>query len=159
MAVEIITLVGKETAPCNLKIKNLFIGLVVSVCDSSCSFLIFSQGTLAGDKNEILFSEFNINYNNEPLMYRKGTVLIWQKVKTALPHTSCSESLNCSKQAMLCDHQMGSSALWMCIYKSILKLTTFSIWCSERCLIALEVFDITVSECSVRTSLWSLSQK
>ncbi|XP_075623030.1 putative tRNA(His) guanylyltransferase isoform X2 [Balearica regulorum gibbericeps] len=37
------------------------------------------QGTLAGDKNEILFSEFNINYNNEPLMYRKGTVLIWQK--------------------------------------------------------------------------------
>ncbi|XP_032656351.1 putative tRNA(His) guanylyltransferase isoform X5 [Chelonoidis abingdonii] len=38
------------------------------------------QGTLAGDKNEILFSEFNINYNNEPLMYRKGTVLIWQKV-------------------------------------------------------------------------------
>ncbi|XP_074865604.1 putative tRNA(His) guanylyltransferase isoform X3 [Carettochelys insculpta] len=38
------------------------------------------QGTLAGDKNEILFSEFNINYNNEPLMYRKGTVLVWQKV-------------------------------------------------------------------------------
>nr|KAF6482371.1 tRNA-histidine guanylyltransferase 1 like [Molossus molossus] len=37
------------------------------------------QGTLAADKNEILFSEFNINYNNEPLMYRKGTVLIWQK--------------------------------------------------------------------------------
>ncbi|XP_020647037.1 putative tRNA(His) guanylyltransferase isoform X1 [Pogona vitticeps] len=38
------------------------------------------QGTLAGDKNEILFSEFNINYNNEPLIHRKGTVLIWQKV-------------------------------------------------------------------------------
>ncbi|XP_038628983.1 probable tRNA(His) guanylyltransferase isoform X4 [Tachyglossus aculeatus] len=38
------------------------------------------KGTLAADKNEILFSEFNINYNNEPPMYRKGTVLIWQKV-------------------------------------------------------------------------------
>lgn len=38
------------------------------------------QGTLAADKNEILFSEFNINYNNEPMMFRKGTVLIWQKV-------------------------------------------------------------------------------
>ncbi|XP_061473477.1 probable tRNA(His) guanylyltransferase isoform X2 [Rhineura floridana] len=37
------------------------------------------QGTLAGDKNEILFSQFNINYNNEPLIYRKGTVLVWQK--------------------------------------------------------------------------------
>ncbi|NWJ09643.1 THG1 guanylyltransferase, partial [Crypturellus undulatus] len=42
------------------------------------------QGTLAGDKNEILFSEFNINYNNEPLMYRKGTVLIWQKVNEVI---------------------------------------------------------------------------
>ncbi|XP_063148206.1 probable tRNA(His) guanylyltransferase isoform X3 [Candoia aspera] len=38
------------------------------------------QGTLASDKNEILFSEFNINYNNEPLIYRKGTILVWQKV-------------------------------------------------------------------------------
>ncbi|XP_077182531.1 putative tRNA(His) guanylyltransferase isoform X4 [Paroedura picta] len=42
------------------------------------------QGTLAGDKNEILFSEFNINYNNEPLMYRKGTVLVWQKVNQVI---------------------------------------------------------------------------
>ncbi|XP_048190177.1 probable tRNA(His) guanylyltransferase isoform X2 [Perognathus longimembris pacificus] len=39
------------------------------------------QGTLAADKHEILFSEFHINYNNEPLMYRKGTVLTWQKVE------------------------------------------------------------------------------
>lgn len=38
------------------------------------------QGTLAGDKNEILFSQFHINYNDEPQMYRKGTVLVWQKV-------------------------------------------------------------------------------
>ncbi|XP_018611831.1 putative tRNA(His) guanylyltransferase isoform X1 [Scleropages formosus] len=38
------------------------------------------KGTLAADKNEILFSEFNINYNNEPLIYKKGTVLIWDKV-------------------------------------------------------------------------------
>ncbi|XP_015272928.1 PREDICTED: probable tRNA(His) guanylyltransferase isoform X2 [Gekko japonicus] len=42
------------------------------------------QGTLAGDKNEILFSEFSINYNNEPLMYRKGTVLVWQKVNQVI---------------------------------------------------------------------------
>ncbi|XP_054831846.1 probable tRNA(His) guanylyltransferase isoform X2 [Eublepharis macularius] len=42
------------------------------------------QGTLAGEKNEILFSEFNINYNNEPLMYRKGTVLVWQKVNKVI---------------------------------------------------------------------------
>ncbi|XP_042195761.1 probable tRNA(His) guanylyltransferase isoform X2 [Callorhinchus milii] len=39
------------------------------------------KGTVAGDKNEILFSEFNINYNKEPEIYRKGTVLTWCKVE------------------------------------------------------------------------------
>jgi tRNA(His) guanylyltransferase len=33
------------------------------------------KATLASDKNEILFSRFGINYNNEPLKYRKGTVI------------------------------------------------------------------------------------
>jgi tRNA(His) guanylyltransferase len=30
---------------------------------------------LSADKNEILFSRFGINYNNEPEMYRKGSVV------------------------------------------------------------------------------------
>ncbi|KAK4242669.1 Thg1 C terminal domain-containing protein [Achaetomium macrosporum] len=33
------------------------------------------KGTLAADKNEILFSQFGINYNNEPEMYKKGSVV------------------------------------------------------------------------------------
>lgn len=33
------------------------------------------KGTLAKDKHEILFSQFGINYNNEPPMFRKGTVM------------------------------------------------------------------------------------
>lgn len=33
------------------------------------------NGTVAADKNEILFSKFGINYNNEPEIYRKGTVI------------------------------------------------------------------------------------
>jgi len=33
------------------------------------------KGTLAADKNEILFSKFSINYNNEPEMYKKGSVV------------------------------------------------------------------------------------
>ncbi|XP_049543641.1 probable tRNA(His) guanylyltransferase [Anopheles darlingi] len=41
------------------------------------------QGTLASDKNEILFSKFGINYNNEPIMYRKGTILLRKPVKVA----------------------------------------------------------------------------
>ena len=34
------------------------------------------KGTLSGDKNEILFTEYDINYNNEPDMFKKGSVLI-----------------------------------------------------------------------------------
>jgi tRNA(His) guanylyltransferase len=30
---------------------------------------------LAADKNEIMFSRFGINYNNEPEMYKKGSVV------------------------------------------------------------------------------------
>ncbi|XP_075958972.1 putative tRNA(His) guanylyltransferase isoform X1 [Anarhichas minor] len=37
------------------------------------------KGTLAADKNEILFSEFDINYNTESALHRKGTTLIWEK--------------------------------------------------------------------------------
>uniref|UniRef100_A0A8C7ZPB7 tRNA(His) guanylyltransferase n=1 Tax=Oryzias sinensis TaxID=183150 RepID=A0A8C7ZPB7_9TELE len=37
------------------------------------------KGTLAADKNEILFSEFDINYNNESALHRKGTTLLWKK--------------------------------------------------------------------------------
>ncbi|KAK4227584.1 tRNA guanylyltransferase [Podospora fimiseda] len=33
------------------------------------------KGTLAADKNEILWSKFNINYNNEPAIYKKGSVV------------------------------------------------------------------------------------
>ncbi|KAG6032484.1 Glucose-responsive transcription factor [Claviceps sp. Clav32 group G5] len=32
-------------------------------------------GTLAADKNEILFSRFNINYNNEPEIFKKGSII------------------------------------------------------------------------------------
>ncbi|KAK6458366.1 Thg1 C terminal domain-containing protein [Scheffersomyces xylosifermentans] len=33
-------------------------------------------GTVASDKNEILFSQFGINYNNEPEIFKKGTILM-----------------------------------------------------------------------------------
>ncbi|KAI9660922.1 MAG: tRNA-His guanylyltransferase [Bathelium mastoideum] len=32
-------------------------------------------GTVSSDKNEILFSRFGINYNNEPEMFKKGSLL------------------------------------------------------------------------------------
>ncbi|CAH1153359.1 unnamed protein product [Phaedon cochleariae] len=38
-------------------------------------------GTFSADKHEILFSEFNTNYNNEPDIYKKGTVLLRKRIK------------------------------------------------------------------------------
>lgn len=38
-------------------------------------------GTVTADKNEILFSEFNINYNNEPVMFKKGTILLRKRIR------------------------------------------------------------------------------
>ncbi|KAI2630329.1 tRNA guanylyltransferase [Hypomontagnella submonticulosa] len=35
----------------------------------------FLSGTVAADKNEILFSKFKINYNNEPEIFKKGSVI------------------------------------------------------------------------------------
>lgn len=37
------------------------------------------KGTLSGDKNEILFSQFGINYNDLPQVFRKGTILFKRK--------------------------------------------------------------------------------
>merc|ERR1712037_42598 len=37
------------------------------------------KGSLAKDKNEILFSEFGVNYNKEPGQFRKGTSLFRKK--------------------------------------------------------------------------------
>lgn len=39
------------------------------------------RGTVSADKNEILFSEFGINYNNLPAMFRKGTILMTKQIK------------------------------------------------------------------------------
>lgn len=35
-----------------------------------------SQGTFSKDKNEILFTQFGVNYNTLPAIYRKGSILV-----------------------------------------------------------------------------------
>ncbi|WVZ99391.1 hypothetical protein U9M48_044707 [Paspalum notatum var. saurae] len=39
------------------------------------------KGTLSKDKNELLFHQFQMNYNNEPVMFRKGSCIYQQKVE------------------------------------------------------------------------------
>ena len=34
------------------------------------------KGTLTKDKNEIMFSEFGINYAKEPEIFKKGNILL-----------------------------------------------------------------------------------
>ena len=48
-----------------------------------------AQGTTHAQKNEILFAEFHINYNNEHALFRKGTILYRVPVATTVqnPHT------------------------------------------------------------------------
>lgn len=47
-----------------------------------CLFLAdIRQGTFSADKNEILFKRFNINYNAEGEIWKKGSV-VYRKVKT-----------------------------------------------------------------------------
>jgi tRNA(His) guanylyltransferase len=40
------------------------------------------KGTFSKDKHELLFSKFNINYNNLPEIYRKGSVILRSKNKS-----------------------------------------------------------------------------
>ena len=49
------------------------------------------KGTVSGDKNEILFSEFNINYNNEPEQFRKGTTIIKKKIQIPIERLGSAE--------------------------------------------------------------------
>jgi tRNA(His) guanylyltransferase len=43
-----------------------------------------SKGTFAADKNEILWSKFGINYNKEPEIYKKGSV-VFRDVSSPIP--------------------------------------------------------------------------
>ncbi|XP_071090024.1 probable tRNA(His) guanylyltransferase isoform X1 [Haliotis cracherodii] len=58
------------------------------------------KGTLSSDKNEILFSEFNINYNNLPELYRKGTVLIRKKDEVCSSPTRTHSGMNSLNHSM-----------------------------------------------------------
>ena len=52
------------------------------------------KGTVSGDKNEILFSEFDINYNNEPEQFRKGTTIIKKKIEIPIEDLRSAETDN-----------------------------------------------------------------
>ncbi|KIW12635.1 hypothetical protein PV08_09913 [Exophiala spinifera] len=54
----------------------------------------FLKGTLASDKNEILWSRFGINYNDEPEMFRKGSVVYREYALENTPSTNTNTNIN-----------------------------------------------------------------
>lgn len=59
--------------------------LIISDC--------FEQGTVSSDKNEILFSRFGINYNNEEEIYKKGSVVYRQyQLEDQQPQTTTTQT-------------------------------------------------------------------
>jgi hypothetical protein len=73
------------------------------------------SGTYSADKNEILFKEFGINYNNEPECFKKGTVL-YRDVRRLLtsdtnrPQGSNSTSSFPRQQMSWHRHQIGHNS-------------------------------------------------
>ena len=59
------------------------------------------RGTLAGEKNEILFSEFGLNYNNEPAQFKKGTTIIKKKVE--IPCENAGKKMRTKTVLLDCD--------------------------------------------------------
>lgn len=52
------------------------------------------QGTVSSDKNEILFSRFGINYNNEEEIYKKGSVVYRQyQLEDHQPQTLTTQAM------------------------------------------------------------------
>lgn len=61
------------------------------------------NGTVSSDKNELLFSVFNMNYNNLPQIYRKGSVLVWERV-CDINDTAQEENARKSKRQIVVHH-------------------------------------------------------
>ena len=61
------------------------------------------KGTVSGDKNEILFSQFNINYNDLPQIYRKGSVIVREKEEEVTKKEEAIDELPKPKSKKLTD--------------------------------------------------------
>lgn len=100
------------------------------------------RGTLSSHKNEILFSEFKINYNNEPIMFRKGTILMRKSVHIPPPDGK-------RKQVVLPFHcDMFSDTFWQ-EHHEILGCTGVQVYTGDTSDKINELSNLTIQETSV----------
>ena len=72
------------------------------------------KGTLSSDKNELLFSRFNINYNNLPAIYRKGTTVYRSKTTKTYDYKTnqVKEETHKKPKVTLCHDDIIGDAFW-----------------------------------------------
>jgi len=63
------------------------------------------KGTLSDFKNELLFSQFQINYNNLPQMFKKGSVLIRRKMEENVKDSRTGEDTIRTKLRVVVLHE------------------------------------------------------
>lgn len=74
-----------------------------------CCMLFIAQETDSGAKNELLFSQFSMNYNSLPEMFRKGSVLIWSRSAAAHGESVPTEA-DCSSQSTTAREQTATDS-------------------------------------------------
>eukprot|EP00455_Lapot_gusevi_P030251 TRINITY_DN3250_c0_g1_i2.p1 TRINITY_DN3250_c0_g1~~TRINITY_DN3250_c0_g1_i2.p1 ORF type:complete len:342 (+),score=52.17 TRINITY_DN3250_c0_g1_i2:43-1068(+) len=86
---------------------------MVAAGDSEVKAANILKDTDSGGKNEILFSQFNINYNTLPAMHRKGTILVRTKVPQEVL-TPTGETHIRMKNTVITTHEdLISDAFWI----------------------------------------------
>ncbi|CAD6271450.1 unnamed protein product [Miscanthus lutarioriparius] len=70
------------------------------------------KGTLSKDKNELLFQQFQMNYNNEPAMFRKGSCIYRQKVEELAGAEDCDNDTTRERWHVKVDHLDLGPGFW-----------------------------------------------
>jgi len=63
------------------------------------------KGTLSDYKNELLFSQFGINYNNEPPMFKKGSIICKQPQEETFLDSRTNEQKKRTKERVVVLHE------------------------------------------------------
>jgi len=72
------------------------------------------KGTLSDYKNELLFSTFGINYNFEPPMFKKGSVIYKKDVEEVVKNTETGEDkIRTKKQFTVVHEDIISEDFWI----------------------------------------------
>ncbi|KAF8715692.1 hypothetical protein HU200_026634 [Digitaria exilis] len=70
------------------------------------------KGTLSKDKNELLFQQFQMNYNNEPAIFRKGSCIYRQKVEKSAESEGGDKGTTRERWDVKVDHVDMGPGFW-----------------------------------------------